>query len=73
METTDPSRVLGLVLGDGVSLGDAPTDVGVLTIPAEALLRLFAGRLDEAHTPDTVTITSGVVTLEQLRKVFPGF
>jgi uncharacterized protein (TIGR03083 family) len=73
VETTDPDRVLGLVLGDGVSLGDAPTDVGVLTIPAEALLRLFAGRLDEAHTPDTVTITSSVVTLEQLRKVFPGF
>ena len=73
METTDPNRVLGLVLGQSVSLGDAPTDVGdVLTIPAEALLRLLAGRLDEAHTPDTVTITSGVVTLEQLRRVFPG-
>ena len=73
VETTDPNRVLGLVLGESVSLGDAPTDVGgVLTIPAEALLRLLAGRLDEAHTPDTVTITSSVVTLEQLRRVFPG-
>jgi uncharacterized protein (TIGR03083 family) len=73
VETTDPHLVLGLVLGESVSLGDAPTDVGgVLTIPAEALLRLLAGRLDEAHTPDTVTITSSVVTLEQLRRVFPG-
>jgi len=73
VETTDPNRVLGLVLGESVSLGDAPTDAGgVLTLPAEALLRLIAGRLDEAHTPDTVTITSSVVTLGQLRRVFPG-
>jgi hypothetical protein len=50
-----------------------PTDVGgVLTSPAEELLRLLAGRLDEARTPDTVTITSNVVTLEQLRRVFPS-
>jgi hypothetical protein len=73
VETTDPNRVLGLVLGESVSLVDAPTDVsGVLSIPAEALLRLLAGRLDEAHTPDIVTITSSFVTLEELRKVFPG-
>jgi uncharacterized protein (TIGR03083 family) len=73
VETTDPHRVLGLVLGESVSLGEAPTDVGgVLTSPAEALLRLIAGRLDEAHTPDTLTITGDVVTLEQLRRVFPG-
>jgi len=75
VETTDPNRVLGLVLGERVSLGEAPTDSdvgGVLTSPAEAWLRLLAGRLDEAHTPDTLTITSNVVTLEQLRRVFPG-
>jgi uncharacterized protein (TIGR03083 family) len=73
VETSEPHLVLGLVLGESVSLGDAPTDVGgVLTSPAEALLRLLAGRLDEAHTPDTVTFTSSVVTLEQLRRIFPG-
>jgi uncharacterized protein (TIGR03083 family) len=73
VETTDPDRVLGLVLGDTVSLADAPSDAGgVLNIPAEGLLRLLAGRLDQAHTPDSVTITSSVVTLEQLRRVFPG-
>jgi len=72
VETTEPDGVLSLVLGENVSLGDAPTDVGgVLTSPAEALLRLLAGRLDEAHTPDTLTIT-GSVTLEQIRRVFPG-
>jgi hypothetical protein len=71
--TTDPHRVLGLVLGHTVSLGDAPANIdGVLAGPAEALLRLLAGRLDEAHTPDTLTITSDVVTLDQLRRVFPG-
>jgi uncharacterized protein (TIGR03083 family) len=75
VETTDPEQVLGLVLGESVSLGDAPADddvQGVLKSPAEALLRLLAGRLDEAHTPETVTMTSDVVTLDQLRKVFPG-
>ena len=73
VQTTDPHRVLGLVLGESVSLGEAPTDVGgVLTSPAEALLRLLAGRLDEAHTPDTLTITSDAVTLDQLRRIFPG-
>jgi hypothetical protein len=44
----------------------------VLTAPAEALLRLLGGRLDQAHTPETLTITSDVVTLDQLRKIFPG-
>lgn len=73
VETTDPDRVFGLVLGESVSLAEAPAGVGgVLRIPAEALLRLLAGRLDEAHTPDTVTITGSAVTLEQLRRVFPG-
>jgi uncharacterized protein (TIGR03083 family) len=75
VETTDPNKVLGLVLGERVSIGEAPTgDVGgVLTSPAEAWLRLLGGRLDEAHTPDTLTITSNGVSLEQLRGVFPGF
>lgn len=74
VETTDPQRVLSLVLGESVSLAEEPTDNGgVLALPAEALLRLFAGRLDEAHTPESVTITGSVITLDQLRRVFPGF
>jgi uncharacterized protein (TIGR03083 family) len=73
VETTDPRRILGLVLGPAVSLSDAPgASNGVLAVPAEALLRLLGGRLDRAHTPDTLTITSDVVTLEQLRRIFPG-
>ncbi len=74
VETTTPPRVLGLVLGHTISLGVAPADAdGVLTCPAEAWLRLLAGRLDATHTPDTLTLTSDAVTLDQLRTVFPGY
>jgi uncharacterized protein (TIGR03083 family) len=73
VETTDPRRVFGLVLGPTISISDAPADVdGVLSGPAEALLRLLGGRLDVAHTPHALTITSDAVTLVQLRRVFPG-
>jgi hypothetical protein len=40
--------------------------------PAEALLPLLGGRLGPAHTPDTLTITSDVVTLDRLRRNFSG-
>ena len=74
VETTDPRRVLGLVMGPTVSLSNEPTSSdGVLAGSAEALLRLLGGRLDQAHTPETMTITSNVVTLDQLRRIFPGF
>ena len=73
VETTDPRRVLSLVLGPTISLSDEPADSDdVLTTPAEALLRILGGRLDQAHTPETLTITSDVVTLDQLRRIFPG-
>ncbi|MGH9018364.1 MAG: maleylpyruvate isomerase family mycothiol-dependent enzyme [Acidimicrobiales bacterium] len=70
--TTDPARSLVLVLDDGVSMGTddgSPTD-GRLRLPAEALLRLVYGRLDEGHTPPGVEAEG--VTLDGLRAVFPG-
>lgn len=74
VETTTPQRILGLVLGHTVSIGEAPADAdGVLTGPAEAWLRLLAGRLDATHTPGSLTLTSDAVTLDQLRTVFPGY
>lgn len=74
VEMTTPQRILGLVLGRTVSIGEAPADAdGVLTGPAEAWLRLLAGRLDATHTPGTLTLTSDAVTLDQLRTVFPGY
>jgi uncharacterized protein (TIGR03083 family) len=75
VHTTDPSRSFGLVIADEVSFSqDVPTEPnGELTTPAEYLIRLFAGRHDPAHTPATVTLTSNAITLDDLRRVFPGY
>ena len=74
VETTAPERVFGLVLGPAVSLGPAP-DVAdaVLACSSESVVRLFAGRLDAAHTPGDLTLTGDQVTLDQLRATFSGF
>ncbi len=72
--TTDPDRVLGLVLADKAELGAGTEDADVvLTAPAEAFLRLLAGRLAAEHTPRSVVLTGDGVTLDQLRTVFPGY
>lgn len=71
--TTDPDRVLGLVLGPKAELGESADDAdAILTAPAESVIRLLAGRLGPAHTPDTVNLT-GDLTLDQFRTVFPGY
>lgn len=73
VQLTDLDRAFGLTLGDGVDLGDAPDQPdGVLSIPAEAWLRLASGRLAPEHTPTEVALT-GPVDLDTLRRVFPGF
>jgi len=41
-----------------------------VVLPAEALLRLVYGRLDPAHTPESVVDTNALATL---RRAFPGF
>jgi uncharacterized protein (TIGR03083 family) len=45
---------------------------GRLDLPTEALMRLVAGRLDPDHTPAR-TVTEGTPTLDDLRKLFPGY
>ncbi len=40
--------------------------------PIEAAVRLLAGRLKPEHTPAEVEVT-GAVTLDDLRRVFPGY
>jgi uncharacterized protein (TIGR03083 family) len=40
--------------------------------PLEALVRLLSGRLPETSTPETVRVV-GNVSLDDLRRVFPGF
>jgi uncharacterized protein (TIGR03083 family) len=75
VHTTDPERSFALQLGESIGLGDAvpagATDV--LQMPAEAWLRLTAGRLAPEHTPAGVRLTSDHITLDDLRRVFPGF
>ncbi|GAA0591757.1 maleylpyruvate isomerase family mycothiol-dependent enzyme [Kribbella sandramycini] len=72
--TTEPATEFTLRLGDPVSIEWAPAANAdaTLTLPAEAWLRLSAGRLDPAHTPDSVKIY-GAVSLDTIRGVFAGF
>jgi hypothetical protein len=76
VSTTDPERQFILTTDDEVTL--TPSDQGAtrelglseLRLPAEALIRLVYGRLDEAHTPPTETAG---VELDDLRQIFRGF
>ena len=73
VRTTAPERSLGLVIGDTVTITDAPGDAdAVLTAPAEWFLRLLLGRHAHRHTPSGVTLTGDRLTLDDLRRVFPG-
>jgi len=63
----------GIVIADSVSLTQAvPTPTATFVGPLEAAIRLIGGRLTEAHTPAAVEVT-GNLTLDDLRKVFPGY
>ena len=76
VSTTDPERQFILETGEEVTLtpsdGNAAPELGLseLQLPAEGLIRLVYGRMDEAHTPPH---ESTGVDLDELRKVFPGF
>jgi uncharacterized protein (TIGR03083 family) len=63
----------GLTLEERAALGEAPDAPDTeLTVTPEALIRLLAGRLPASHTPSGVEVT-GAVSLEDLRRVFPGY
>lgn len=76
--TTEPERSFVISVADAVSLepagssqsGEAPYD-GTLAMPAEALLRLVGGRLDDDHSP--VVTQNGTRGLADLRATFPGY
>ena len=74
ISTSDPDSIFGLHLNDKaeVRLDDAPDATSTLELPAEAWLRLVAGRLAPARTPAGV-ISTGPLSLDRLRLVFPGF
>ncbi|WP_181802990.1 maleylpyruvate isomerase family mycothiol-dependent enzyme [Streptomyces shenzhenensis] len=71
---TAPERTFGLEVGDSLKLTDVPDRPdAVLDAPAEWWLRLTTGRHTPAHTPRNVSLTSASLTLDDLRRVFPGF
>lgn len=72
VELSDPERTFGLRIGDAVTLDDPEGADGTLTLPAEAWVRLTAGRLRPEHTPPGVEIT-GSLGLDDLRRLFPGY
>jgi uncharacterized protein (TIGR03083 family) len=70
--TSDPERIFQLTLDPKVTLTrreQVTPDATVAQFPAEAFLRLIAGRLDPEHTPLGVDAHD----LDQLRQAFPGF
>jgi uncharacterized protein (TIGR03083 family) len=75
VDTTDPTRRYELELGDSAQLrpadGDATTS-GTLAIPAEAMLRLVAGRL-RPDRPSGDAEPTGGLSLADLRRAFPGY
>jgi uncharacterized protein (TIGR03083 family) len=74
VRTTAPERAFHLDLGpSGVQLAPSSDDTdaaAVLSLPAEAFIRLVYGRLDPDHTPASVEIRG--VDLDLLRRTFPG-
>ena len=63
----------GLVVTDKAAVVADPTDpTATFTGPLEAAIRLVGGRLRPANTPESVKVT-GAVTLDDLRRVFPGY
>jgi uncharacterized protein (TIGR03083 family) len=62
-----------VLIDEAVSVAVTSADPNArFTGPTEALIRLFAGRLAPERTPATVAVT-GAVTLDELRRVFPGY
>jgi len=72
--TTEPESAFALRLQAPVSVDfEVPERPdGTLTLPAEAWLRLVAGRLGPRYTPAAV-VADGAVDLGLLRRVFPGY
>ena len=78
--TVEPDSWYLLTIDGGVSLQlldeEQATAIrpgaGRLELPTEAFMRLVAGRLDPDHTP-AGTVTEGRPTLDDLRRLFPGY
>jgi uncharacterized protein (TIGR03083 family) len=74
VRTTSPERSFGLDVRDAIALVETPAQPdAVLHAPGEWWLRLVYGRHAAEHTPTDVRLTGDAVTLDDLRRVFPGF
>ena len=74
VNTTSPERSFGVEVDEQVTLVEAPADpAATLNTPAEWWLRLVSGRHAPEHTPASVEFTGAALTLDDLRRVFPGF
>jgi len=72
VRTTAPDLTLGLTIDERARLTEAPERPdGELHLPAEALPRLLLGRLRPADDERGVRV-DGRVSLDDLRRVFPG-
>jgi uncharacterized protein (TIGR03083 family) len=71
--TSDPERHYELDLGDNLDLRplSGRATAGGLLLPAEALLRLAAGRLPPGR--EAGASITGALTLDALRTAFPGY
>jgi uncharacterized protein (TIGR03083 family) len=75
LSTSEPalSYVLELTeAGGSLEEGSADDATTTVRLPAESLLRLTSGRLAPGHTPASVEV-EGELTLDDLRRVFPGY
>jgi len=71
LRATAPDRTLVLRLAEQAELTDGPSQTdGEVTLPMEAMPRLVSGRL---RGSDTGIVVNGPVSLEDLRRVFPGY
>ena len=59
-------------VGEGACAGASEGETATFSGPLEAAIRLLSGRLKPEFTPAGVDV-SGNVTLDELRKVFPGY
>jgi uncharacterized protein (TIGR03083 family) len=71
VRASSPDMTLGLILGEQARLTGMPAESdGELRLPVEALPRLLSGRL---RPTDSGVSVDGPVSMDDLRRVFPGY
>jgi len=74
VEASEPDVAFGLTLGETVTLTGAPEHPdAVATGTLDSVLRLLEGRLRPDGADGTLTVIGDDVSVDLLRRVFPGF